>query len=541
MLAFHRFASSGSEDSDEEEEETESQLSSLKQNTLQSMQLLPQSDHSTALQSSKTQAKSTESSVSLVVLNITVNDDQEDSMSTIVPVSTASQDNVSVLQIKLDAIRQMQADLHRSVNSTCERLQRLLVHEADRFILYLEDEKQWLHDEQQSIGHYILGCTSRKIHLELVPISRMPQPTIDLAIVGTKKKISDLSQRPYTCYVIDIIFNGTTWQLARRYNDFNDLHSHLKRKHPDIELPGLPSKHVFTPVEGALVNHRKEQLEVFLKQLLLHPIASTDVLLMSFLGVVSVSRDPELGLSDKRVIHVTSLHDSVTCGDVVLFSCRFGASRLQRKFTGSKYDHIGIVVPGESRFLLQIMEATSEGIQVHNLKTRLMAYAREVSNSIVLRKVKTERTPELIALLEKFIRHVEGNPYSILGILHFTGESDRNMLNNSVSGARAGCEEANDIVSDFGSSVSSTPSPMTEGVDLSKPQDAKRKYFCSSLVASAWKELGWLQTKRKSTSFWPGSFEDGGEVEKLLAPGVVLAPEAVIDCRIIEVGLSVQC
>ena len=186
------------------------------------------------------------------------------------------------------------------------------------------------------------------------------------------------------------------------------------------------------------------------------------------------------------------------------------------------------------------MEATSEGIQVHSLKTRLMAYAREVSSTIVLRKITTERTPELIALLEKFIRHVEGNPYSILGILHFTGESDRNMLNNSIRGASASCEKADDIVSDFGSSTSSTPSPMTEEVNCTKPRNAKRKYFCSSLVASAWKELGWLQTKRKSTSFWPGSFEDGGEVEALLAPDVVLTPEAVIDCRIIEVGLSAQ-
>ncbi|CAI5718039.1 unnamed protein product [Peronospora destructor] len=495
MLAFHRFASSGSEDSDEAEK---TQLSSLKQNALQSAQLLSQSDHPTALQlSSIRQAESTRSPVSLMVRYITVTDGQGDSMSTIVPVSKASRDSVSVLQIKLDAIRQMQADLRRFVNFTRERLQRLLVREADSFVLYLETENWWLDDDEQSIGRYVVGCTSRKMHLELALISRMPQPTIDLAIVGTKKKISDLSQ-PHTAI-------------------------HLKRKYPDIELPGLPSKHMFTPVEGALINYRKEQLEAFLKQLLLHPIASMDVLLMSFLGVVSVLCDPELGLGQKSVIHITSLHDRASCGDVILFSCRFGASRLQRRFTGSKYDHIGIVVPGESRFLLRIMEATSEGIQVYSLKTRLMAYAREVSNTIVLRKIKTGRTPELIGLLETFIRN------------------DRNMLNNSVRGASAGCEETDDIVSDFSSSASSTPSPVTEGVDFTKPQDAKRKYFCSSLVASAWKELGWLQTKRKPTSFWPGSFEDGGEVEKLLAPGIVLVPEAVIDCRIIEVGLSAQC
>jgi hypothetical protein len=206
------------------------------------------------------------------------------------------------------------------------------------------------------------------------------------------------------------------------------------------------------------------------------------------------------------------------------------------QFTGSKYDHVGIVVPGESRLLLRIMEATADGIQVYSLKARLMAYAREVSKAIVVRKVETERSPELLELLAEFVRRVNGNPYSILGILRYGGESDRSLFGSS-RGVNSGCEESEDAVSNTGSTTSSTPSsPVTEGA-----QDAKRKYFCSSLVASAWKELGWLQTKRKSSSFWPGSFEDAGEVEQLLAPGVVLGPETAIDCRIVEVGLSAQC
>lgn len=205
------------------------------------------------------------------------------------------------------------------------------------------------------------------------------------------------------------------------------------------------------------------------------------------------------------------------------------------QFTGSKYDHVGIVVPGESWFLLRIMEATSEGIQVYSLKPRLMAYAREVSNSIVVRRVQTERSPELIAMLKDFVHRVDGNPYSIFGILRSTGESERSVF----SSIRSCADESEDSFANTGSSTSSSPSsPVTDISDASK---SKRKYFCSSLVASAWKELGWLQTKRKSSSFWPGSFEDGGEVESLLAPGLVLHPETVIDCRIVEVGLSAQC
>ncbi|ETM51200.1 hypothetical protein, variant 1 [Phytophthora nicotianae] len=534
--AFLRFASSGSEDS-EEENRLSSPVSWSAENALRSAQLLSQRARPTATQALPENVRS---SVSLMILNITAKDESGFSVSTIVPVSEASQESVSVHQVKLDAIRQMKAELQRPENKDkllTPDLLHLLRRDADSFVLHLDIGDQWLQDEQQSIGHCILGCASRKINLELVPMNRMPQPTLNLAIVGTKNKISDLSQRPYTCYLIDVVFNGTTWQLARRYKEFDALYCQLKSKYPGTALPGLPPKHVFTPIEGEFINNRKEQLEAFLKQLLLHPIASIDVLLMSFLGVVSISRDPELGHRAKSVIHVTSLHDSVAVGDIILFSCRFGASRLQRKFTGSKYDHVGIVVPGESRFLLRIMEATSEGIQVYALKPRLMAYAREVSNTIVVRKISSERTPEITEVLTEFVRRVDGNPYSIFGILRSTGESDRSIF-NSVRVTNSMYEESDDSFSNTGgSSNSSTPS-SPEGSESTKSQ---RKYFCSSLVASAWKELGWLQTKRKSSSFWPGSFEDGGEAERFLAPGVALGPETVIDCRIVEVGLSAQC
>jgi hypothetical protein len=226
------------------------------------------------------------------------------------------------------------------------------------------------------------------------------------------------------------------------------------------------------------------------------------------------------------------------------------------QFTGSKYDHVGIVVPGASRSLLRIMEATSDGIQVFSLKLRLMAYSREVSDSIVVRRFNAERTPAFIDDLNKFVQRVEGNPYSILGILHSTGESDRTLQDMMVSsdandaasatastvsgngaGEYIGSNESS--ASSTSSSQSSSPSAMGSHSKTSKAKKHKRKYFCSSLVASALKQVGWLETTRKSSSFWPGSFEDGGEIEGLLAAGVILGPETRVDCRIVEVGLEI--
>ncbi|KAL7686126.1 putative Phox domain, PX domain superfamily, papain-like cysteine peptidase superfamily [Plasmopara halstedii] len=513
--AFFRFASSGSEDS--EEESRQSSLTSW-------------SDATAA------QTDSTTSSVTSTIVVITAKDDHDHSVSTIISLNETIQGRLSLYRLKLDAIRHMKAELRRlnysKKKSVTSELLHMLERPPDSFMFYLERDGEWLQNDQQYIDHYLIDHSST-IKLELVPVYRIPKPALTLNIVETRNKVSDLSQRPYTCYVIDVVFNGTTWQLSRRYKDFNALQTELKCKYPNHTLPMLPPKHMFTPVKGEFIQYRKQELEKFLKQLLEYPDVSTDVVLFSFLGIVSTARDPETSRNTKSVLHVTSLHESVAIGDIVLFSCRFGASRLQRKFTGAKYDHVGIVVPGESQNLLRIMEATSEGIQVYSLKVRLMAYAREVSNVIVVRKIETERSIELMDTLTDFVRRVNGNRYSLAEILRFTGKSDRNLARSTLV-THSKYEVGDDSIS---SNInSSTPSsPVTSSSDSTKSQ---RKYFCSSLVAAAWKELGWLQTKRKSSSFWPGSFEDGGEVERLLRPELVLGPEIVIDCRIVEVGLS---
>ncbi|RLN96601.1 hypothetical protein BBJ28_00000147 [Nothophytophthora sp. Chile5] len=462
----------------------------------------------------------------------------------------ASKEDVTVEQVKTDAIKQLRTELRRPGNetkaATAGLLQNVLRHKPDCFVLCFQTENQWFQDEQRSIGYYIRDRSSRKVQLALVPTSSIPLPTLDLTVVSTKNKVSDLSQRSYTNYVIDVSFNGTAWQLARRFKEFYLLNCRLKTKYPGVELPRLPPKQAFTPLEGIFIQRRRAQLENYLKQVLVHPVLGSDVLLLSFLGVVSTSRDRELGQSEKSVIHVTTLHDSVRCGDIVLFSCRFGASRLQRKFTGAKYDHVGIVVPGESRVLLRIMEATSEGIQVYSLKARLMAYSREVSNAIVVRRINADRTPALLDQLKQFVQRVDGNPYSIFGILHYGGESDRQVIAEpkSSSGATSAAEETDEAYCSSSSCTSSTPShpasPTGETSNRGESQTTKRKYFCSSLAASTWKHLGWLETTRKSSSFWPGSFEDGGGVERFLASGVTLGPEIEIDCRIAEVGLATQ-
>lgn len=190
------------------------------------------------------------------------------------------------------------------------------------------------------------------------------------------------------------------------------------------------------------------------------------------------------------------------------------------------------------------MEATNEGVQIYSLKARLMAYSHEVSNVIVVRKFNAKRNPEIEAELKKFVDAVEGNPYSIMGVLHGRSESERGINGVSIKKASAGVAShsapspASSSDESDSSSTSGAQTCISESSQSTESDPTKRKYFCSSLAASALKQIGWLKTNHTSSHFWPGSFEDGGEIERVLADDVTLGPETVIDCRIVEVGLA---
>ena len=52
-----------------------------------------------------------------------------------------------------------------------------------------------------------------------------------------------------------------------------------------------------------------------------------------------------------------------------------------------------------------------------------------------------------------------------------------------------------------------------------------RQFFCSELVAKAFKVLGVLKDLQKScTKYYPGSFEEGQQIDQDLVDGVALSP-----------------
>ncbi|RHY34703.1 hypothetical protein DYB32_000733 [Aphanomyces invadans] len=289
-------------------------------------------------------------------------------------------------------------------------------------------------------------------------------------------------QQPFCAYKIQVEFNGLAWTVDRRYKQFYALHDALVREadYPyKMYLPALPPRRALTPKKGSFVAKRQQRLEAYLQDLVALPNLAEDVRVMGFLGMVSTARNSEMHPRDTRsVVHVSALHTALEYGDILLFKTRFGTSKVQRKV---------------KRCVGHTALSSARNHALACLKTRLLAYSREVTNAIVARRVLAPRTPETLAKLQQFVLDVNGNKYSIFGILNRTKVDDKEKTSH---------------------------------------------YFCSELVAATLQHVGWVQLNVPPSYFWPGSFAQDGEVETNhhLMPFVTLGPELSIDCKIMEVG-----
>ncbi|EQC29614.1 hypothetical protein SDRG_12620 [Saprolegnia diclina VS20] len=374
-------------------------------------------------------------------------------------------------------------------------LRDLTQDDATSFVLVLPDAIRdvWLRNEDKPLCYYLdmkLETASETVHLSLRPVQAMPPPPLQVEITGNANKVSDLSQKLYTTYTIQVEYNDVKWTVVHRFQDFLALDDAIKNDVAPYRayLPPLPKKKAITPKKGSFVSKRQRKLQAYLQDVVALPGLAQNVHVMTFLGVVSMARNREVVRS---VLHVSAVHACLSYGDIILFKTRFGASKVQRKITGARYDHAAIVVPGSTPPLLSLLEATGEGIQVYALKARLQAYGREVTNAIVARRVLAHRSPTTLAKIQEFVLGVEGNAYSIFGILN-----------------RSKVEK----------------------------EEKTTKYFCSELVAAALMHVGWLQKDVPPSFYWPGNFEEGGELERHILPGVTLGPELALDCKFLEVG-----
>ena len=166
-------------------------------------------------------------------------------------------------------------------------------------------------------------------------------------------------------------------------------------------------------------------------------------------------------------------------GDLIFFRSKNYASMIQRCFMRGKYDHMAIIVRfsnGEVGFL----EASrAYGVVFTYWDKFFKKEWRNHYREIAYRKLDLEKSPEEVKELEKFVNNARGKVYK----LRFRSQE--------------------------------THGPGEEDT-----------FFCSELVASAYKVLGLLDSKLPSYKFYPGHFIEESNLKLLKGS---LLPEQKID------------
>ena len=183
-------------------------------------------------------------------------------------------------------------------------------------------------------------------------------------------------------------------------------------------------------------------------------------------NVMSVSRTSKFWRWDR----ITNGHfrAMAATGDVLLFSGRDLASKAQRFLTRSKYDHVALLLRYSSD-QLAILEATSlEGVQVL-LWTDFLKFKWHLMYSrLVYRPLEYERSGKMLRELELFIREVRGMQFQLSAAKLMGKSSD---------------------------------------------SEAQKGYFCSELLATAFKRCGLLRAETVASKYWPGHFSTEKRLE----------------------------
>ena len=166
-------------------------------------------------------------------------------------------------------------------------------------------------------------------------------------------------------------------------------------------------------------------------------------------------------------------------GDLLLFKGKDFSSRLQRIITKNDCDHVGIIIKyGKEK--IAVFDATHhEGVNFTYWEDFLEEKPWVNCNQILYRRLGLDRNQSVLGKLEEFVGKVLGKKFRL---------SIGKLL------ARKNDKQAED----------------------------KKGYFCSELVAMAYKTLGILPGKKPASRYWPGDFSDKKEL--ILINGAYLNP-----------------
>ena len=160
--------------------------------------------------------------------------------------------------------------------------------------------------------------------LEMLTTNMMPAPPITVALLNPRQMPSATSNKMYTQYQLSCTQGRLRWTVRRRYREFHALHKAAHKAHAAYRrdlpggtssyrgpaLPPLPTKKNFGNLKKNFVETRRAGLQAYMRHLLQLPWALQSIDVLSFLGLVSTTRQETMS-TGRDVVHITMLKDYV--------------------------------------------------------------------------------------------------------------------------------------------------------------------------------------------------------------------------------------
>jgi len=294
-------------------------------------------------------------------------------------------------------------------------------------------------------------------------------PACPIAVKIVRHRTRWHFDKKFIQYEISVSFSNMRWSVYRRYSEFEMLHRKILKDFGGgkQQLPKLPGKRWSGNLDPLFLVNRRQALDKYFRKLMEIPAATGNAKVMEFLGMLSDHSSE----SKRKRLQADLVCRIVKPGDIVLFRTQGTLPALQRTVLNTEYDHVGIVITKHiSRFsrhfdaaaALFLLESTNEGVHAYPLRSRLRAW--HLSGAImVVRRLKhgTLSSGEVAEVLQDFAGTAEGKGYGL----------------NPIKLLRRKAENA----------------PL-------------ETYFCSELVASAYKKIGVLPESVAASNYYPSTF-----------------------------------
>lgn len=184
--------------------------------------------------------------------------------------------------------------------------------------------------------------------------------------------------------------------------------------------------------------------------------------------LTQISSKPEFWKYEK--ISNLKFISTANTGDILLFQAKNIGAKIQRGLARSAFDHAAMLLC-HANGKISVFEATSSmGVALADWDDFFANNWLELYSRIIYRKLEVDRTDEMLRGLELFVESTKGKKF---------GFGAGKMVKNGKK-RKPGQEE---------------------------------DFFCSELIASAYKAVGWLGQEVDTSKVWPGDFEKDNAIK----------------------------